>query len=265
MTATVASPRSSRTGPAGPPRRPATPPHADADAPGGSQPLRRPRDKLGPFPTEFDVPQLKDRRAWWVARVFAVISIVSMMLNGVLAWAIVGLTPLKHVEPVLLTFANKSEQIVKIEPLMRGSKAADLAAEALAREYVIYRATVVRDENEQFRRWGNTGYIGRRTTAEEFNRFVNVARAAYEDMRQQGITREVITPVSVKIAEGYYTVDYETIDRDATEREVARLYWTASLTVEWLPQMVSFDDRYVNPLGFTVTNYSVAQRSTPTR
>lgn len=226
----------------------------------------RPADRLGNYPTKFDISSLGDRRAWWTARLFAMIAGVSILLNIALTWGIVGLTPLKTVQPMLVTFAEKSGQVVKIEPMQTGTKAADLVAQSLAREYVLYRASVVRDENEQLRRWGQKGYVGRRTTPEEFNRFVGgAAKVAFDEMRANNITREAIIITSNKISDGYYTVDYDTIDRGPDEREITRQSWTASLTVAFLETSVTFEDMYVNPNGFTVLSYTVSQRSVPAR
>lgn len=61
-----------------------------------------------------------------------------------------------------------------------------------------------------------------------------------------------------KIADGYWQVEFVTQDFAGGVKLVAEKKWVASLTVGYAPREVSWEDRYMNPLGFIVTDYSVA-------
>lgn len=111
-------------------------------------------DRLGAYPAERDVPALEGRRYLWIARAFAIGMFLSLCLNVVLGVAIGTLSPLVRVEPMLLTFKDRSEQIVKIEPFERGTSGFELMTEALVRDYVLSRHEIVLDESEMRRRWG---------------------------------------------------------------------------------------------------------------
>src|ERR1700678_1220343 len=92
-------------------------------------PISAAGDRLGIYPAERDVPALEGRRYLWIARAFAIGMFLSLCLNLVLATAIGGLAPLVRVEPMLVTFKDRSDQIVKIEPFERGTRGFELMTE----------------------------------------------------------------------------------------------------------------------------------------
>ena len=80
---------------------------------------------------EISIDLLRERRYLWTARAFAIVSAVALCVNLVLLLAIVHLMPLKRVEPFLLTFQNREEQVVKIRPLSKDMAAEDIISEAM--------------------------------------------------------------------------------------------------------------------------------------
>lgn len=216
------------------------------------------KDRLGAYPAERDVPVLEGRRYLWIARAFAIGMFLSLCLNVVLGVAIGTLSPLVRVEPMLLTLKDRSEQIVKIEPFERGTSGFELMTESLVRDYVLSRQEVVLDEAEMRRRWGGRGIVAHRSSDEEYARFVAETAPKYEELRQMRLMRTVAIRRVSKIAEGYWQVEFLTQDFTGGVKQVAEKKWVASLTVGYVPREVSWEDRYMNPLGFIVTDYSVA-------
>jgi type IV secretion system protein VirB8 len=214
-------------------------------------------DRLGLYPAERDVPALEGRRYLWIARAFAIGMFLSLCLNVVLGMAIAALSPLVRVEPMLLTFKDRGEQIVRIEPFQRGSTGFELMTEMLVRDYVLSRHEVVLDEGEMRRRWGGQGLVAHRSSPEEYARFVGETAPRFDAIRQGRLVRTAEIHRVSKIAEGYWQVAFSTRDMVAgTERGNAE-NWVASLTVTYVPREVSWEDRYMNPLGFVVTDYAV--------
>jgi len=216
------------------------------------------KDRLGAYPVEKDVPALEGRRYLWIARAFAIGMFLSLCLNVVLGVAIGALAPLVRVEPMLLTLKDRSEQIVKIEPFERGTSGFELMTESLVRDYVLSRHEVVLDEAEMRRRWGGRGIVAHRSSDEEYARFVAETAPRYEELRQMRLMRTVAIRRVSKIAEGYWQVEFLTQDFAGGVKQVAEKQWVASLTIGYVPREVSWEDRYMNPLGFIVTDYSVA-------
>ena len=218
-------------------------------------------DRLGVYPAERDVPALEGRRYLWIARAFAIGMFLSLCLNAVLGVAVGALSPLVRVEPMLVTFKDRSEQIVRIEPFERGTSGFELMTEALVRDYVLSRHEVVLDEAEMRRRWGGKGLVSHRSSPEEYARFVAETAPKYEETRQSRLVRTVAVHRVSKIADGYWQVEFGTQDFADGTKKLADRRWVASLTVGYAPREVSWEDRYMNPLGFIVTGYSVAAES----
>lgn len=217
-------------------------------------------DRLGGYPADCDVPALEGRRYLWTARAFAIGMFLSLCANVVLGFAIAGLSPLVRVEPMLLTFKEKSEQLVKVEPFSRGAKGFEIMTEMLVRDYVLSRHEIVLDEDEMKRRWGGGGLVAHRSDADEYRRFVAEMAPKYEEIRQRRLVRTVVVHRVSKIAEGYWQVEFSTNDSDGSGRKMSDSLWVASMTTAYVPREVSWEDRYMNPLGFIVTAYSVTAR-----
>ena len=65
--------------------------------------------------SEAFVANTNEKRYLWTARAFAIITAVSLCCNVVLLLAIVQVIPLFRVEPYLLSFQNKEEQVYNIQ------------------------------------------------------------------------------------------------------------------------------------------------------
>jgi type IV secretion system protein VirB8 len=214
-------------------------------------------DRLGAYPSERDVPALEGRRYLWIARAFAIGMFLSLCLNVVLGMAVGGLAPLVRVEPMLVTFKDRSDQIVKIEPFERGTRGFELMTEMLVRDYVLSRQEILLDEVEMRRRWGGHGVVAHRSSAEEYSRFVAETAPKFEEIHQARLSRAVAIHRVGKIADGFWQVAFTTEDYKGGGTKIGENHWVASLTVSYVPRDVSWEDRYMNPLGFIVTDYSV--------
>lgn len=216
-----------------------------------------PGDRLGIYPSERDVKPLEGRRYLWIARAFAIGLFLSLCLNIVLGFAIFSLSPLVRVEPMLLTFKDRSEQIVKLEPFQRGSNGFEVMTEMLVRDYVLSRHEILLDEPEMKRRWGGKGLVAFRSTPEEYARFVAETAPRFEALRQARLMRHVVIHRVSKIADGFWQVAFSTEDSKEGQGKLAEDHWVASLSVTYLPREVNWEDRYLNPLGFIVSDYGV--------
>jgi type IV secretory pathway component VirB8 len=148
---------------------------------------------------------------------------------------------------------------VKIEPFTKGTNGFEIMTEMLVRDYVLARHEVVLDEGELRRRWGGQGMIAHRSDAEEYRRFVAETAPKFDEIRQRRLVRSVLIHRVSKIADGFWQVEFSTVDTQ-NGNQVAENAWVASLTVHYVPTQVVWEDRYMNPLGFVVTGYSVTAR-----
>lgn len=194
----------------------------------------------------------------WTARAFAVITALSICCNIVLILAIFQILPLYRVEPFLLTFQNRSEQVYNIQPIKEGLRNQKAITEVFVREYVLLRSTFDREIPEMEARWMPGGPIQEMSDPKVYQDFLtNTANKALAVIRARGLSREVKILSVNELTNGIWQVEYETRDMypDSDRPEVN--YWTASLSVGYRTKSVKYGDRLKNPVGFTVSRYSL--------
>lgn len=204
------------------------------------------------------VANVGEKRYLWTARAFAIITALSICCNVVLILAIFQVLPLYRVEPFLLTFQNRSEQVYNIQPIKEGLRNQKAITEVFVREYVLLRSSFSRDVPEMEARWSADGPIKEMSSPRVYDDFLkNTAQRALSVIRSRGLNREVKILSVNELTNGIWQVEYETRDMypESTQPEVN--YWTASLNVHYRPKTVKYGDRLKNPIGFTVDRYSL--------
>ena len=203
------------------------------------------------------VVNASEKRYLWTARAFAVIVAISICCNLVLLLAIMQLVPLNRVEPFLLTFENKQEQVYNIEPLdMIDQKA---ITEVFVREYVLLRSAFVNDVKEMEARWTDGSQLQEMSSPAVYQAFLEkTAKRALQEIKAKGLIRVVRIMTINELGRGLWQVEYETRDMyaDSTTPQVG--YWTATLRVRYRKKTVKYGERLNNPVGFTVESYSLS-------
>ena len=206
------------------------------------------------------VANIAEKRYLWTARAFAVITAFSLCCNIVLILAIFQVVPLYRVEPFLLTFQNRSEQVYNIQPLTTELRNRKAITEVFVREYVLLRSTFSSDVSEVEARWMPGGPIQEMSDNRVYQDFLdNVATKAVSLIKNKGLERTVKILSVNELTDGIWQVEYETKDMypDSTEPEIG--YWTASLNVGYRRKRVKYGDRLKNPVGFTVLRYALSR------
>ncbi|MBR7158676.1 MAG: hypothetical protein IKD08_03220 [Alphaproteobacteria bacterium] len=209
-----------------------------------------------------DTENLRERRYLWTARAFTVVFVVSLCANIVLILAIKNMIPLSRVEPFMLTFQNKNEQIINIEPITNIPDK-DLITESLIRQYVTQRNTMTSDLEDMTTRWGPEGPVKWMSSDIVYTDFYSKTGAeALEQIRTKGLTREIEIFSVNKLSKDVWQAEIETRDMvpEAEAPTVSR--WTILLRVDYfLNSRVKYSLRLKNPLGFTVREYSIKPSS----
>lgn len=204
------------------------------------------------------VANVAEKRYLWTARAFAIITAISICCNIVLILAINQVLPLYRIEPFLLTFQNKQEQVYNIQPV-RGDLAEEKAiTEVFVREYVLLRSSFDLDVPEMEARWMPGGPVQEMSSGAVYSEFLDkTAKKALTIIRTKSMIREVKILTVNELGKGLWQVEYETQDMypDSAAPEVN--YWTASLRVTYRKKSVKYGERLKNPVGFTVTRYSL--------
>lgn len=216
-------------------------------------PAQAPRQKPG----DTFVANIAEKRYLWTARAFAIITAISICCNIVLILAVVQVMPLFRVEPFLLTFHNKSDQVYNIVPL-KDLEDEKSITEIFVRQYVLLRSSFTRNIPEMEARWMPGGPIQEMSSPAVYEDFQKkTAIKALNAIRAKSLTRRVKIITVNELARGLWQVEYETRDMypDSVKPEIN--YWTASLRIMYRGKSVKYGERLKNPVGFTVTRYSL--------
>lgn len=204
------------------------------------------------------VANIAEKRYLWTARSFAIITAVSLCCNIILLLAISQVIPLYRVEPFLLTFQNKEEQVYNIQPVTRRMEDQREITEVFVREYVLLRSSFNRNIPEVEARWMPGGMIQEMSSAAVYEDFIkNTANRALELIRTRQMIRDVRIMTVNELGNGIWQVEYETRDMYPNSRTPEINYWTASLKIEYRNKRVKYRERLKNPVGFTIVNYSL--------
>ena len=227
---------------------------------GSRKPTGGPRRTASQMRTNSDVviESASEKRYLWTARAFALIVAISLCCNFVLVLAISQLIPLYRVEPFLLTFENKEEQIYDIVPLsnMEDQKA---ITEVFVREYVLLRSAFVDDVQEMESRWMPGSQLQEMSSPAVYQAFLDkTANRALEIIKNRGLIRVVRIMTVNELSRGLWQVEYETRDMYPDSPAPQVDYWTASLKINYRKKMVKYGERLNNPIGFTVIGYSLS-------
>lgn len=207
------------------------------------------------------VENVAEKRYLWTARAFAIITALSLCCNIVLILAIGQILPLHRVEPFLLTFKNKQEQVYNIVPVNTSLEDERAITEVFVRQYVLLRSTFDTDIPEMEARWLPGGPIQEMSSGQVYDDFLNnTAKRAIEFIRTKSLKRDIRIITVNEISRGLWQVEYETQDMLPTSTSPELTYWAASLQVAYRRKTVKYSERLKNPVGFTVVKYSLARK-----
>lgn len=204
------------------------------------------------------VANVGEKRYLWTARAFAIITAISLCCNIVLILAIMQVLPLYRVEPFLLTFQNKEEQVYNIQPIKGRMEDQKAITEVFVRQYVLLRSSFDRDVQEMEARWMPGGPVQEMSSSAVYTEFLEkTAQKALDLIRARSLQRNVRILTVNELGRGLWQVEYETQDMypDSPAPEVN--YWTASLRIAYNRKSVKYGERLKNPVGFTVVRYSL--------
>ena len=203
------------------------------------------------------VGNVGEKRYLWTARAFAVITAVSLCCNIVLILAISQVIPLYRIEPFLLTFQNKEDQVYNIQ-LIQGLEDEKAITEVFVREYVLLRSSFERDIPEMESRWMPGGAVQEMSSPTVYEDFIrNTANRALDVIRKRNLQRTVRILTVNELGRGLWQVEYETQDMYPDSAVPDINYWTANMRIAYQPKTVKYGERLKNPIGFTVVQYSL--------
>ena len=108
---------------------------------------------------EISEESLRERRYLWTARAFAIVVAITLCANIVLMLGLFQVLPLTRAQFFYLTFQNKEEQIVSVQPLSASEETMNTVTESYIRQYLVARLQVTADKEEMLNRWNAEGPV----------------------------------------------------------------------------------------------------------
>lgn len=217
----------------------------------------------GMIPENYHVGALRERRLLIALRAVSIGLIVALLLNVTLSMVIYTLVPLKEVRPFLVRVMDEGTVVADVQPIQNTFDAQELLTEKLVRDYVAIRHEILRSNDVMQQRWSASGQLARMSTAVEYQRFVSTVTPLLEDIRRLD-GQSLVTIVSVvPITQGSsYVIDFRLTTYDNQDRIAEDRVYTATLEVDYIALTgMSRDQLLINPTGFTVVAYSVAEKT----
>ena len=219
-----------------------------------------PQTMVVPFVSSLYETGYETRSLAMVARASTIAFVVSVILNITLALCLLVLMPLKEVQPYLLALKDKGEQVIHIEPIAQNTKGLNKLIEGLCRQYVSLRETIdgVTDED----RWlKHLFFLSSEEIWQDFASLMNSdsPNTPLKKHKEAHATRSVFITVSSQVAENVYQVEWQSVTLHRGQ-EQERQRWVSTLEIDLQPNAVQAEHQFINPIGFTVTKYSVSKR-----
>ena len=214
-------------------------------------------------PNDVSEEARKERSYLWMARVFCLICVVTLITDFILYGALSSLKPLIRVQPFYITTQDKDKQIVQIVRPGPATLNSEILQESFIRQYLVARFGIGTDVDELERRWGPDGTIQWMSSDSVFSTFLrDDAMGLTQQAREAGLTRdvEILNVRRIPRADGQIFWQAEVRLSDMSRSS------PVPLVTDWLVNLgivlgrfrvgLSWDQRLKNPLGFVVENFS---------
>lgn len=195
---------------------------------------------------------LVSRNRWFV------IGLIALLLSAAQAFALVGLAPLKSVEPYVIQVDPESGRTMVVQPMDQEKSLTETEAltKAFMVKYIYARETYdPQDINHNYR---VVRLMSSNKTASLFEEETSTLKSTSPVNRYQNHTRRLVHISSVSfIGEKTAQVRFKTIEQKRNSEEPG--YWIATLSYRYINAPMDEGDRFENPLGFQVTSYRTDQ------
>lgn len=209
----------------------------------------------------------RQRRSLWMVRSFLLILGLSVCVNIILLIALKSLFPLERVQPFFLKVEDKKDQIIRIVRPDTANLDMQKVSEALVRQYLLNRLSIVPDMKEMEQRWGLDGVIMWNSSEPVYQEFSKDTPRILQQAAQMALERRVViqslTPVKRERAGSeIWRANLELSDMTMATEEPEKTYWDVKLRVAYQPfqRGIAAEHRLKNPMGFRVIDYTLSRR-----
>jgi type IV secretion system protein VirB8 len=199
----------------------------------------------------------------------ALIALVSLAVAAIAVMAVLNLAPLKTVEPFLLQFDEKTGITQRVTPVTRAQFTAN---EAIDRYFATFYLRAREGYNPSIYRY-NFNVVRLMSTPTVFRGYRDQVDAKIEGSIANRLGAEGMREIKIRSAAYIKNPPSKTgevevtaaknlqvrlfIKEEAPNQATIEKAWVATITFEYADLTLNEEDRFINPLGFTVTNYQI--------
>ncbi|MBO7244409.1 MAG: type IV secretion system protein [Alphaproteobacteria bacterium] len=200
---------------------------------------------------------VKERRYLWMARVFALVLVVSSLTTIMLINALVSLVPIVRVQPFFLTTLNKNEQVINIvKPNLNQINIRTLT-ESFIRQYLLSYFSIGSNVQELERRSSIDGDVNWMSAPTVYAKFTEYADDWIKQAKEEGLTRNVqilfVQPYKTNNRENIWRAEVKFTEMKHLSQEPKESTWVVTLNVAFEQlRDLTWEQRLKNPLGFKV-------------
>lgn len=201
----------------------------------------------------------------WLVKLLGTMCLVLLISNLSTICLLYVLLPLKEISPFLVQISPKSEQVITVKPLNLSVKSSHLLIEQFSRQYVELRETI--DFHTEPDRWHKLSFFHNEELQISFHELmkINNKDSPLVKFQERGVNRDIHIIASSNLAPtspNIWQIEWEALDCDVKKRQVInKQIFVSTITVDLLEQKVINDVKFINPIGFTVTNYTVSLKN----
>ena len=171
---------------------------------------------------------------------------------------IASLFPLKKNIPFFVELRDKTQQVVRVEPIEANTKGEEILKIQYIKNYVIDRETI--DLQTDSQRWEKLDYFHTEDVRSEFVRLTTTDNQDSPLVRfsSRKITREVKIISCHDLAPeapNTYRLEWKSYDRNLAGEIIQVQENISKLTIDLYEQIVTEEDKEINPIGIYVVSY----------
>ncbi len=197
----------------------------------------------------------------WLSRFFAAVCFALVTTVTVLSLSLLHLTGEADVDSVLVTAPTYSENLAYFEPLHADMPTMDVLSEMFVRQFIVMTNTLYKNQRMMLLMWGSRGIVDYMSSPAIYKEFWDrVSKTQFDGEHTADVTIEPHIRQILKEGWNSFQIFFDTrIMRSNLEEPLIR-HWIATIQFRYYSYNAVMFTRLMNPMGFTVTQYHLAQQ-----
>ncbi len=206
------------------------------------------------------------RKEDYLLRLYSLVIVGLLSVVILLCIIINTILPLQKIQPVFLSTTSSDNQVYWVEPLEKKEKAFRLITESLVHQYIEARESI--DLQTEQERFDYVRWLSNFTVVDEFNSSFDkddkkkTENEAVKRGKLYKLSRGVKITVIDFLSDNQLQADFDIFEyKRATGEIVSKTEARATITIIYEPEKVNAKNRYMNPLGLKVVDYSISVKN----